>query len=120
MTVSVITEPIMVHTLTATELADLIAVQSVDLVDVRNESEWDSGHIPGSRNIPLETFRADPEALVERGSIVVFVCAKGVRSVAAAKLADRFGYDRVYSVEGGVKEWAGRGLPLIACERAAA
>ncbi|MEO8700776.1 MAG: rhodanese-like domain-containing protein [Kofleriaceae bacterium] len=110
----------MVNTLTPSELADLIAVQSVDLVDVRNENEWDSGHIPGSRNIPLEVLRADPEAQVPHGTIVIFVCAKGVRSVAAAKLADRFGYDRVYNLEGGVKEWASEGLPLIACERAAA
>jgi len=110
----------MVQALNPAELADLLAAQPIDLVDVRAEHEWDTGHIPGSRNIPLETFRADPEAQVARGGIVIFVCAKGVRSIAAAKLADRFGYDRVYSLEGGVKEWLGAGMPMVSRQRAAA
>jgi rhodanese-related sulfurtransferase len=111
----------MVQTLSPAELADLIATtDAIDLVDVRNAGEWHSGHIPGSRNIPLEDFRSDPEARVARGTVLIFICAKGVRSVAAAKLADRFGYERVYNLDGGVKEWALVGMPLIALERAAA
>jgi rhodanese-related sulfurtransferase len=52
--------------------------------------------------------------------VLVFICAKGVRSLAAAKLADRFGYDRVYNLEGGTKEWARSGLDLIIDSRVAA
>jgi rhodanese-related sulfurtransferase len=120
MTVSVITEAIMVQTLTPAELADMMAGSKVDLVDVREIAEWDAGHIAGSRVVPLETFRADPDAVLTRGLPIVFVCAKGVRSLAAAKLADRFGYEQVHSLEGGTKEWLALGMPVVTEERVAA
>ena|SRR5438270_12292201 len=113
MTASVITEGIMVHPITAADLAELVHSQVVDLVDVRDLSEWDAGHIDGARLVPLDQFRADPDAALVRGSVIVFICAKGVRSLAAAKLAERFGYDRVYNLEGGTKEWARVGYPLV-------
>jgi rhodanese-related sulfurtransferase len=120
MTVSVITDINMVHTVLPLDLAALMATRDVDLIDVREQHEWDTGHIAGSRLVPLERFRADPEAALVRGKTLVFICAKGVRSMAAAKLAERFGYDDVYNLEGGTKEWARVGLPLAVDERVAA
>lgn len=116
MTVSVITENIMVQTIEATELADLLGrddIGTVDLIDVRDLTEWESGHVIGSRSVPLETLREDPDRVLSHTSILVFVCKKGVRSLAAAKLAERFGYARIYSLDGGVIEWSNVGLPLI-------
>jgi len=110
----------MVQTINTAELVELLANQQVDLVDVRDHQEWQSGHIPGSRVIPLEVFRADPDAAISHGSIIVFVCAKGIRSMTAAKLAERFGYANIYNLEGGSKEWASAGLPLVVLERVAA
>jgi len=109
----------MVHPLSPSELADLAASERVDLVDVRDANEWEAGHIPGARLVPLERLRADPEAALDHGTITVFVCAKGVRSMAAAKLADRFGYERVYNLDGGTKAWASAGLPIEAASLAA-
>jgi rhodanese-related sulfurtransferase len=119
MTVSVITETIMVTSISTAELA-AIAATGADLIDVREQHDWDAGHIAGSRVVPLETLRADPDAVLARGRAIVFICAKGVRSLAAAKLADRFGYEHVYSLEGGTKGWALEGLPLVVEARAAA
>ena len=110
----------MVHPITAAELADLMSGSKVDVIDVREGDDWDTGHIAGTRNIPLETFRADPDAVLVHGTAIVFVCAKGVRSLAAAKLADRFGYADVYSLEGGTKEWTGLGMPVVTERRVAA
>jgi rhodanese-related sulfurtransferase len=45
---------------------------------------------------------------------VVFVCAKGVRSLTAARAAEAVGLQRLYSLEGGTSAWAGAGLPLVA------
>jgi rhodanese-related sulfurtransferase len=120
MTVSVITENIMVTPITATELADLMGRDGVVLIDVRDHAEWESGHLAGSRCIPLETLREDPDRHLTHGTTIVFVCKKGVRSIAAAKLADRFGYEKVYNLEGGTLEWSRVGYPLDAPERAAA
>lgn len=109
----------MVKMLSATELADLVTTHAVDVVDVRDAAEWDAGHLPMARNVPLEVLRADPELHLARDRPVAFVCAKGVRSLAAAKLADRFGYAEIYSVDGGVKAWAESRLPLVAVAQAA-
>jgi rhodanese-related sulfurtransferase len=110
----------MVTTVSATELADLIAKGNVDIVDVRDVAEWESGHLEGSRCIPLETLREDPEQHLSHGKTLVFVCKKGVRSIAAAKLADRFGYATVHNLDGGTLEWSRVGYPLVVAERAAA
>src|SRR6478672_917124 len=120
MTASVITEA-MVNTVSPNELVELLATQAVDLIDVRNPDEWDTGHIPGARLVPLDHFRADPDAVLVHGTTIVFVCAKGVRSMQAAKLAERFGYENVINLEGGTKEWARLGLEIaIPASRAAA
>jgi rhodanese-related sulfurtransferase len=103
----------MVITVTPHEAADLIAERPVDIIDVRDDSEWSTGHIDGSRLLPLDTLRTDPERLLARGTTILFVCAKGVRSLTAAKLAERLGYENVYSLDGGTKEWARAGFALV-------
>ncbi|MBL0216816.1 MAG: rhodanese-like domain-containing protein [Myxococcales bacterium] len=103
----------MVETVTSSELAELISMTDVDLVDVRDEREWLSGHVPGSRNVPLETLRADPDAYLARTKPIVFICARGVRSLTAAKLAERLGFASIYNLDGGSSAWAKAGRPLV-------
>jgi rhodanese-related sulfurtransferase len=111
----------MVDAISPSKAAEIIANQHVDIVDVRDENEWVAGHIPGARLVPLDQLRADPEHTLTHDSIILFVCAKGARSLTAAKLADRLGgYGHVYSLDGGTKEWARAGLPLVVEQRAAA
>jgi rhodanese-related sulfurtransferase len=102
----------MVGTVNPTQLVELMSRHDVDLVDVRDPGEWEMGHVPGARLVPLDVLRRDPDLVLQHGRTLVFICAKGVRSMAAAKLAERFGYERVYNVEGGTKEWARQGLEL--------
>src|SRR4051812_40021534 len=99
MAASVITEH-MVLTINPADLAALAATKAVDIVDVRDATEWDAGHIDGARLVPLDQLRADPDAALARDRSIVFVCAKGVRSMQAAKLAERFGYENVFNLEG--------------------
>lgn len=110
----------MVLVITPNELAGILATRDADVVDVRNPDEWNGGHIAGTRLVPLDQLRADPDAALEHGKAIVFVCAKGVRSMTAAKLAERFGYERVYNLDGGTKAWAEQGLPLVTEARVAA
>ncbi len=102
----------MIHAVTPAELASLVKTLDLDLIDVREPHEWDTGHIPGARLVPLADFRADPEQYLRRKP-TVFICARGVRSMAAAKLADRFGYANLYNLEGGTTEWAALGLQIV-------
>lgn len=105
----------MVTTVTPDELAVLIKdTPGLDLVDVRDPEEWiTTGHIKDARLVPLAALRADPEQHLVRGKPVVFICASGVRSLQAAKLADRFGYEPIYSLDGGTKAWIASGRPMV-------
>jgi rhodanese-related sulfurtransferase/transcriptional regulator with XRE-family HTH domain len=99
----------MTHSLSAEEL---LAKEDVDIVDVREPSEWNSGHVPRARLVPLDQLRADPKTALPRDN-VVFVCAKGPRSSTAAKLAEKRGLRDVYVLDGGTQAWVKAGLPVI-------
>jgi len=102
----------MVQTLTPQEMSDLLADGEVDVVDIRDTQEWLDGHIPGARPVPLDDLRADPAKTLPRPNIV-FVCGQGLRSLTAAKLADRLGLGKVYSLDGGISNWTRAGLQLV-------
>jgi len=112
MAASVITEH-MVATISAREAADIISSGEVDVVDVRDENEWSAGHIPNARPVPLDKLREDPEKALPRASSIIFVCAKGVRSLTAAKIAERLGFSKLDNVDGGTASWVKAGLPLV-------
>jgi hydroxyacylglutathione hydrolase/adenylyltransferase/sulfurtransferase len=89
------------------QVADLGDAQ---LVDVREDYEWEAGRIPGSRHVALSAVGASAET-IDRDSPVVFVCRVGGRSTMAAHAFRQAGYD-AYSLAGGVLAWAGSGLPF--------
>jgi rhodanese-related sulfurtransferase/transcriptional regulator with XRE-family HTH domain len=100
-----------VHVVDARAAEALLAAGGVDLVDVREPHEWSEGHLPGARNVPLGTLKSDPArgAPTDR---VLFVCARGARSLSAAQAAEAAGRREVYSLDGGTQSWAAAGLPL--------
>jgi rhodanese-related sulfurtransferase len=101
-----------IHTVTPQQAKDLISQGNLDVVDVRELNEWTTGHLPGSRLVPLNRLRASPKAVLPRDGII-FVCAAGVRSQTAAKLAEATGLTEIYNLSGGTKGWANAGLPLV-------
>jgi rhodanese-related sulfurtransferase len=92
------------------QAADLIASADAELIDVREDYERAAGHIPGSRHVELGQLadRAD-ELPAERP--LVFQCRVGSRSAMAAFAFRRAGFD-AHNLDGGIVEWAARGLPL--------
>jgi hydroxyacylglutathione hydrolase len=88
----------------------------LQIVDVREQSEWDTGHIPGSVHAPYHDIRAIP-AGIDPGRPVAAVCASGQRAAVAASLLARYGAEHVVHVTGGgVGHWERAGHPV---ERAA-
>ena len=85
------------------------------IVDVREQSEWDAGHIPGAELIPLGTI-ADvaAERLPKKDERIVVHCAAGVRSAVAAYQLQQLGYAKVASMAGGFSAWRELGLPVEA------
>ncbi|QDU31310.1 putative polyketide biosynthesis zinc-dependent hydrolase PksB [Anatilimnocola aggregata] len=80
------------------------------IVDVRSEKEWNSGHIAGSVNIPLNHLRERATELAPDRPIVVH-CEGGYRSAIAASLLAQLGHSQVQDLAGGFKAWSASQLP---------
>lgn len=100
------------------EAQALLASGALDVVDVREDHEWETGHVPGARHVPLGAVKADPKRALPRDGVML-VCARGGRSSSAAALADGLGYQTVYSLDGGTMAWREAGLPIEVPEPAA-
>ncbi len=83
------------------------------LVDVREESEWAAGHIPGAMHLGKGVIERDVEARIpDRDDDVLLYCGGGFRSVLAADALQRMGYTNVASVIGGWRSWQEAGAPV--------
>src|SRR4051794_3276122 len=94
----------------AGRVAELQRDGTIQLIDVREEYEWQAGRIHGARHLPLGELAAQAET-IQRETPVVFYCRVGGRSAMAANAFRRAGYD-AYTMTGGLLEWDARGLPL--------
>ena len=101
----------MVKPLSAKEAYERIAQGGVDVIDVRDPHEWIDGHVPTARLVPLPQFRQNPKAELHQ-DCVIFVCAAGVRSETAARLAAQQGFKEVYNLTGGTRAWVKAGFAL--------
>ena len=92
-------------------LTHLQSRPEIQLVDVRDQAEYERYHLPGARHIPLgELERRLGELDAQRP--VYTVCARGVRSLKGAEVLLRGGFSSVTSVAAGTEGWKERGLPL--------
>jgi molybdopterin/thiamine biosynthesis adenylyltransferase/rhodanese-related sulfurtransferase len=83
------------------------------IVDVREQDEWDEGHIAGAIHIPRGNLESRIEAAApDRERAVVLYCAAGNRSAFAAKTLEELGYEDVASLSGGFTDWKRNGFPV--------
>jgi rhodanese-related sulfurtransferase len=80
------------------------------LIDVREDSEWDRGHLPGAVHLGKGVIERDVEKKIpDRDADIVLYCGGGYRSVLAADTLQRMGYRRVKSMAGGFSGWVEAG-----------
>jgi hydroxyacylglutathione hydrolase len=92
----------------------------LQVLDVRERSEWDAGHIPGSVHVPYHDLGAAPDGLDLDRPIAV-ICSSGQRSAVGASLLQRHGgADVLHVVGGGVPVWRRNGWPVEESGAAAA
>jgi rhodanese-related sulfurtransferase len=84
--------------------------EDAQLIDVREDYEWDEGRIEGARHISLGEVAAAAQS-IDRDRPVVFYCRTGARSGMATQAFRKAGYD-AYNMAGGLERWAGEGRPL--------
>jgi len=82
------------------------------LVDVREESEWARGHLPGAIHLSRGTIERDIEQRIPATSEkVILYCGGGFRSALVADNLQKMGYANVESMDGGWRGWLDAGLP---------
>ncbi|MGH7554933.1 MAG: rhodanese-like domain-containing protein [Longimicrobiales bacterium] len=76
------------------------------LVDVREESEWQKGHLPGAVHMSKGVIERDIEKKIpDRDAEIVLYCGGGFRSTLAADNLQKMGYRNVISMDGGFRGW---------------
>ena len=93
------------------DIRKLIDGGGYELVDVREDWEWNKGHLPGARHVVLNALLANPAAQKIRDR-TIFVCHTGERSSVASEMALALGTKDVVNFRGGTKAWRDAGLPL--------
>ena len=88
----------------------LDAGEKFHLVDVREESEWAAGHIPGAVHLSKGIIERDIEARIpDLEAEILLYCGGGYRSALVADNLRRMGYRRAISVDGGWRGWVEAG-----------
>ncbi|HYE61034.1 MAG TPA: rhodanese-like domain-containing protein [Phycisphaerales bacterium] len=83
------------------------------LVDTREESEWNAGHLPRAIHLGKGVIERDIEAAIpDVNAEIVLYCGGGFRSALAAENLQKMGYTNVTSMDGGWRAWVGAGLPV--------
>lgn len=86
-------------------------LDEVTVVDVREQGEWDAGHIQGSVHVPLAQLMGGHVDGLPADRPIVAVCSVGQRSQVAALLLQARGHE-AYNLEDGLKAWEAEGRPL--------
>jgi rhodanese-related sulfurtransferase len=84
------------------------------IVDVRDQDEWDEGHIPDAVHLSRGTIELEIEDMFpDPGGAIICHCGGGGRSALAAQSLQKMGYKNVRSMAGGLKAWKTAGLPVV-------
>jgi len=85
--------------------------ERLNIVDVREESEYSAGHIPGAVHLGKGVIERDVEAKYpDKATELVLYCGGGFRSALAADNLQKMGYTNVISMDGGMRGWRQGGL----------
>ncbi|HEY7198426.1 MAG TPA: rhodanese-like domain-containing protein [Gaiellaceae bacterium] len=94
-------------------LAERLRRGDVLLLDVRDDDEWEEGHVAGSLHVPYYALRDGPLEGIANGRELAVACSIGNRSSIAASLLRRRGVDHVIHVaDGGIADLAAEGIEL--------
>ena len=89
------------------------AGETLTFVDVREESEFAKGHIPGAIHLGKGVIERDIESKIPNtGAELLLYCGGGFRSALAADNLQKMGYTNVISMDGGWRSWTEAGLPV--------
>ena len=96
------------------QLAEILRSHpEIRLFDVRTPGEYDSTHIPGAYNVPLDTLDEHaPEIRASVGEPIVLICQSGNRARRAEETLARAGLPSLHVLDGGIAAWTTAELPV--------
>lgn len=97
--------------LTPPQAVQMMNQQHAVLVDIRDASAFNAGHIPQARNLPVADFEKKFASL-PKNKPVILVCDLGRSAVGAAASLRKLGLTEVTTLDGGMRAWAAAGLPV--------
>lgn len=101
------------HGVSASQATLLINREGAQVIDVRSVDEYAAGHLPDSRNIPIDQLDARIGELDKhKESPLIVVCQTGKSSAGACAKLQKQGFARVNSLDGGMTGWRSAGLPV--------
>jgi rhodanese-related sulfurtransferase len=100
--------------ISAQEAAALQIDKKAVIVDVREDDEWNAGHIAGAIHIPLKQLNAQLSELQPyKDKTIITQCQSGKRSAKALEQLKSAGFSTVYSMDGGIQAWSQQGLITV-------
>lgn len=102
-----------IHEISVAEVKSLLeSPKPFMLIDVREDHEWDNGHIIKAEHLGRGIIERDIENTVpDKTTLLVLYCGGGYRSALAAESLQKMGYSNVLSMAGGWREWKDKGFP---------
>ena len=94
----------------------LISLSNQDkalIIDVRDSSPFDTGHITASKNIPSKDLARRSNEINNNDKFIVLVCESGNVSKNAGETLKKEGFENVCTLKGGINEWKMCNLPLV-------
>lgn len=95
-----------VTTLTQEEFVQ--GYRKAQLIDVREPKEFEAGHILGARNVPSTQLRQRYQTEIRKDLPVYLYCQNTGRSARAALYLKKRGYNQLYQLQGGFRQWTGK------------
>lgn len=106
--------------LKATTLAQVSTTDAVRMInkgaiiiDVRPDGEYEAGHIVNAKNITLGAIQADQNVNKKKNRLLLTVCENGISSNKAVNLLRKAGFENVFSLKGGLRQWRTDNMTLI-------
>lgn len=96
--------------------AILMNKKNCQIVDVRSAEAYKNGHINKAKNYPLSQLKSDITVIKSKKDPVLVVCEAGLDSKKAGAYLKSQGFEQLYAIEGGLKQWRKENYPLSKTE----
>ncbi len=98
--------------ISATDLGTLLIEREVILIDVREVTEYEEGHIAGAFNVPIRELAKNLGLLPDLDAEIYVICSGGARAMLATASLHILGYDNAITLAGGMGAWTGEDFPI--------